>query len=269
MLVYPQLSIGVSAQYPITRQLSQRTIQSAMEDGTTITLSDSSAAYLRWRIAYQGLSDQEVNSLAAFFASTQGNLLPFVFLDPASNLLGWSEDFSRDVWASSGITFEPSVPDPFGTSRASRASNNSKADQTIAQDTAIPGSVQLCFSVYLRSSTPVTATLSRTTGASTHSIGALVTTNWQRYFLSSPSGTGTAPSRFTLIVPPEAALDIYGSQVDAQITPSTYVVSAGPRGGVYSTARFDMTKLDVIATGPNRNSTVVFIRCNVPAGDNS
>src|ERR1043165_2934800 len=103
MLVFPQLVSGATAQYPIHRQIVRRSIRSSMEDGTTIRLADTNGSSIRWRIAFRDLSDEEVTSLRAFFTLTQGNLHPFLFLDPVANLLTSSEDLSHSAWDASGL----------------------------------------------------------------------------------------------------------------------------------------------------------------------
>lgn len=266
MLIFPQLSSGASIQYPLNRQLSQRVIQSAMEDGTIIALADVAANYLEWRITFRDLSDQEAVSLRDFFAATQGNLQPFVFLDPAVNLLVWSEDFSQAAWQTAGLTFDNAVADPFGTTRASRAHNPSAANLTIAQQTQIPGMAQVCFSVYLRSDVPVTVALTQSAGTLSQSISVAVTNTWQRFYLSGMFLNSSDPSQLAVGVPPGAALELFGPQADAQVNPSEYVTGVA-RAGVYTSARFDMKQIDITVTGPNRNACVVSVRCNLPAGE--
>ena len=267
MLVFPQLSSGALAQYPISRQLSQRSVQSVMEDGTAISLADKGANYLRWRVAFVDLSDEEANSLSSFFAAAQGNLQPFLFLDPTSNLLLWSQDFSQGVWQTPGLTFDTAVTDPTGQAGATRAHNNTAASLTITQATQIPGLAQICLSAYLRTDAPVTATLSRTAGSYSQCALAAVTTAWQRFHLSGSFPGSNESSSFALTLPPGAALELYGTQVEAQVIPSQYIMTGGSGGGVYLNARFDINQLDITATGPNRNACVMFVRCNLPPGE--
>ena len=267
MLIFPQLSTGASVQYPIRRRLSQRSVRSTLGDGTIIALADPAAAYLRWQIEFKDLSDQEVRSLKDFFNATHGSLMPFVFLDPATNLLLWSEDYTRGSWLTTGITFDRNVTDPMGTTRAVRVRNGGSARAAISQDTQIPGSAQVCFSAYLRADISTTASLTRTAGSQTQSIEAPVTNIWRRFCLSGGLSGVTEPSRFAINVPAGASFELFGPQIDAQVSPSQYVVSTGSAGGIHTDARFDMKELDVIATGPNRSSCVVCIRCNLPAGE--
>jgi hypothetical protein len=267
MLVFPQLLTGSTAQYPITKQLSRRTVQSSMEDQTIVALPDQGSNFVRWQIAFHDLADQEATSLNAFFVTTQGSLRPFLFLDPTANLLLWSEDVTQSVWNQSGMGVESAVADPLGSSRASRVNNNTSSTQLLVQSSLIPGFVQTCFSVYLRASTPTTAALVRTAGAHSQSTAASVTSIWQRFYLSGKFSELVDPSCFGIRIPAGTSLELFGPQVDAQPLPSPYVLNAGNIGNVYPAARFDMKQLDVTATGPNRNACVVVIRCNLPVGD--
>jgi hypothetical protein len=269
MLVFPQLSTGAFAQYPMIRRLTQRSVRSSLEDGTVFALADETANSLQWRLSYRDISDQEAQSLTSFFSVTQGSLVPFVFLDPTMNLLSWSEDFTQGVWEKSGITLDISVNDPLGDIRASCAHNNSSTSLTIAQGTAIPGLAQTCFSIFMRAANPATVTLYRTAGGHSQSMDVTVTNTWQRFHLSGTFPTVTDTSWFSISIPANTSLDLFGPQVDAQATPSPYVTSVGQNVGVYSSARFDMKQFDVTATGPNRNTCVVLVHCNLSAGDNT
>jgi hypothetical protein len=234
-----------------------------MEDGTILSLPDVAANYLSWKVAFQDLSDAEANALRSFFASTQGSLQPFLFLDPGSNLLAWSEDFSQSAWQAPGITFDGSITDPLGTTRAARAHNPLPSSLPIAQQTRIPGLVQTCFSVYLRSPSPATCTLTRSAGTHSQNSSIAVTSTWQRFSIGGAFPTVTDPASFSITVPCGAALEIFGPQVDAQVNPSQYVVSSA-QSGVYANSRFDMKQIDMIATGPNRNACEVMVRSNLP-----
>jgi len=266
MLVFPQLQTGASAQYPIKRQLSQRTIMSAMEDGSVIALADTAARYLRWQIALRDLSDQELCALQSLFSAAQGNLLTFLFMDPAANLLAWSEDFSKSAWQTTGLTFDSEIADPMGGTRATRVHNASGIDLTVAQQTQIPGLSRTCLSVYLRANTPVSTSLIRTCGGQSLTLPVAVTSEWQRYSLSGNLLAVSDLSRFAIAVPIGTSFDIFGPQLDAQAAPSPYQLSTS-RSGVYESARFDMKQFDSVATGPNRNTCVVYVRCSLPAGE--
>jgi hypothetical protein len=237
-----------------------------MEDGTTIAVADPEANFLRWRMEFRDLSDQESASLVNFFTATQGNQLAFTFLDPTANLLQASEDFAASGWASGGLAFNAAVADPFGTSKASRVHNSSSAMQTLRQTTQVPGLAQVCFSVYLRAASPTGVTLTRSAGTQSQGVAAAVTAAWQRFYLSGSLAGASDNSTFAIAIPAGAVVEVFGPQVDAQVTPSMYVMSTS-QNGVYTNARFDMPQLDLVATGPNRSACAVYVRTNFTAGE--
>ena len=265
MLVFPQLSTGASAQYPLAKLIAQRAVQSIMEDGTAISLSDSAAFYVRWKLTFQDLSDQEAQTLTSFFAATQGSVQPFLFLDPAANHLLWSEDFSQSAWQTTGLSFGGASAGPLSGAAATRVQNQTTATLKLAQQTQLPGSIQTCFSIYLRADSPVNVTLGLTAGSQSQASSAVTTGAWQRLHVS---GVFPGPDLLLLSVsiPAGACMDIFGPQLDAQPLPSTYVTSMG-WNGVCPNARFDMTQFDRVATGPNRNTCIAFVRSNVPGGE--
>lgn len=215
----------------------------------------------------QDLTDQEAAAYTSFFTTTQGSLHPFLFLDPTANLLLWSEDFTQSAWTAPGLTLDPAIADPFGGAAAQRAHNQAEAPLTIAQQSQMPGSVQTCFSVYLRADAPLSITLTISANNQSQSMTADVTTVWQRFYVTAVFPGATNTLNYGITVPTGASVELYGPQVDAQVTPSSYVATSGS-SGVYSNARFDATDTERIATGPNRNTCVMYIRCNVPGGDN-
>lgn len=266
MLIYPQLSTGATAQYPITKTVSQRAIKSVMEDGTCISCPDRSAWYVTWRIPYEDLSIPEAESLESFFLSTQANLQPFVFLDPTTNLLSWSEDYTQAVWGGTAFSFQSGIDDPTGAFHGTRARSTTSHDQSLIQTTAIPGCALTCFSVYLRAAEPTSLQLIRTAGALIQTTTIVATTTWQRYSLTGSFPLSSDPSSYGVVVSAGVSIDIFGAQVDAQSTAAEYVQTTQATG-VHTNARFEMPQLEMIATGPNRNACVVTVRANVPTGD--
>ena len=265
MLIFPQLLTGAAAQYPIKKKISQRSVQSVMEDGTIISLADSAAMYARWELVFRDLSDDEANSFTEFFAATEGAVQSFCFLDPTANLLMWSQDLTQSVWTAPGVKFDAAVSDPFGGSAAQRAHNQTGTSLNIAQQTQIPGSVQTCFSVYIRADQATTATLTISSGTHSASITAPVSPAWQRFHLSDVFSGSTANLQYAIASPAGTALDIFGPQVDAQCSPSCYVATSGC-SGVHPEARFDAPGIDRVATGPNRNICTIAVRCNLRGG---
>lgn len=259
MLIFPQLSTWASAQYPIVKRVSRRTVQSVMEDGTTIRLADGSASYERWKLAFRDLSDQEASSLSSFFSAA--GLSPFLFLDATANLLSWSVDLTQASWQKNALALESGFGDPFGGNSAFRITNTSGSALSVSQSTQIAGSLQTCFSIFLRADVPVNVTILRSAGGASYSTVIAVTAQWVRHALSNNFPGVTDASTYAISIPSLGSVTIFGPQVDSQPTPSAYIPTTSGCG-VYPNARFDMDKLTITATGPNRNACDIYIRNN-------
>ena len=61
-------------------------------------MADPAGATVEWQLQYANLSDTELAALQQFFTAMEGSLNSFTFLDPAANLLAWSEDLTNAVW---------------------------------------------------------------------------------------------------------------------------------------------------------------------------
>src|SRR3954468_15135877 len=98
MLVYPQLESGALSQFPVVKTRRTRTVINRASDGSTIRLADPAGEITEWLLVYKDLSDDEAGALRGFFDAAEGTLQGFTFLDPAGNLLAWSERLDDDVW---------------------------------------------------------------------------------------------------------------------------------------------------------------------------
>jgi hypothetical protein len=261
MLTFPQLSTSASVQYPIAKRVSRRAVQSVMEDGTAISLADASASYERWKLTFRELSDQEASSVSSFFSTASGCLMPFLFLDPTTNLLSWSSDLTQSAWQQGSLAVESTFSDPLGGKSAFRITNTAGNAVSIAQSTQIAGSLQTCLSVYLRADTPVNVTMFRSAGAASCSKLIPVTPQWARYSLSNTFPAVTDVSTYSLSIPSLGSVNMFGPQVDGQLIPAVYIPTTSGCG-IHVNARFDMDELTITATGPNRNACDIYIRTN-------
>ena len=130
MAFFPQLSTGVASQYPLRRRQVFRSAVNRMRDGRQIKAFDSGGSGLEIELELNGLTDDEMTGLEEFFAEREGRRETFGFLDPAMNLLQWSEDFSKPVWTRGPLlSVTGGELDPWGTLRASRLQNSAGAAQ--------------------------------------------------------------------------------------------------------------------------------------------
>src|ERR1035437_6571969 len=115
---FPQIGAGVMAQFPLQRKRQWRAITNVLESGELISLPDSKGGQIEWRLSYQELTDVETGRLTDLFAASSGEAMPFGFVDPFANLLGWSEDLSKPDWQPGQLTTTGGFSDPVGTQRA-------------------------------------------------------------------------------------------------------------------------------------------------------
>ena len=86
-----------------------------LADGSSVKLADVTGGSTGWQLQYAGLTDAETGSLQQFFESCEGSLNGFTFVDPAGNLLAWSEDLTNAVWQPGPLlAVTGGVADPLG-----------------------------------------------------------------------------------------------------------------------------------------------------------
>lgn len=245
MRYFPQLESGAMGQYPLRRVRRKRTVCSHMADGRRVRLADTAADTTEWRLEAAGLTDGELETLMGFFESVEGRLHTFTFLDPADNLLRWSEDLEQSVWEKGPLTtVTGGVADPFGGMRAWRIGNGS-----VAQTLNVPEWFYYCVSVYARCDTGGMLRLAR----GGQSAEQRVMPEWRRLSFASQSAGTEESVRFGVETEPGATVEVYGLQVEPQIAASAYKGTAW-RGGVYPNARLAQDRLQWTTVEPGRHT---------------
>lgn len=259
MLVFPQLSTGASALYPLTKTSRQRSVVNTLGDGSTDVYADPDAANLGWKMEAKGLTAAEWAAIEALFEATSGMWQPFTFLDPAGNLMAESETFGASAWTNGAlIELTAGATDPYGTTRATAVANGGVATEALAQTLAVPGNFQYCLSVWARttSGTNVMLSISTTGGSATRTF--VLGSQWTRVSLSANLGQTTDAVTFGAQIVAAGTLDLFGMQAEAQWGPSDYKLT-GTSGGVYANARFGADKLTVTAQGTDVYDAVIQI----------
>ena len=254
MLTYPQLGTGALSQFPFRTVRRARTVVNAALDGSSVKVADAAGAVTEWELGYTALSDAEVAALEQFFASVQGTLNGFTFLDPAANLLAWSGTLNQPAWAPGPqLAVAGGVADPSGGTAAWSLTNAGAAPQAITQTLPAPGGYLYCLSAYVRAAAPTGVTM--LVGSSQASRGAQ--TQWTRIVLAGSGDASAAEIAFGLQIPAGAQVDVFGIQAEPQAGASMY--RASTTGGVYQNARLRDDDLAVTTTGANRHSCTVNI----------
>jgi hypothetical protein len=255
MLIFPQLTTGALAQFPSTRSRWARTVTNTLSDMTTIKLADPSGGIIEWRLAYTGLTDNELSNLEAFFEATEGSLNVFAFVDPIANLLAWSDHLDEDAWTTDPfISLTGNVTDPTGGANAWQITNAGAASQTITQTLMSPGAYIYSFSAYIRSNAQASVLL--LLGSTQLSVE--ISTTWNRFILSGQGDKTALSTTFGLSIPAGLSIDVFGMQVEAQPAASAYKPST--TGGVYANAYFRDDTLSFTSTDLNHHSTILTIR---------
>ena len=255
MLVFPQLSTGASALYPLTRTSRQRTVLNSLGDGSVDVFADPDARSLGWEIQAKGLTAAEWGAIEALFEATSGMWQTFTFLDPVGNLLVESETFSASAWTNGAlIDLTAGVSDPLGTTRATLITNAGAGTEGVAQTLPVPGNFHYCLSVWARSTSSTSLILSIGSSSKTFALG----TQWARVSLSANLGLSTNSVTFSAQMSAGGTVDLFGMQVEAQLGPSDYK-QTGTSGGVYSNARFGADSITVTAQGTDVYDAVLQI----------
>jgi hypothetical protein len=258
MAAYPQLGDGAVSQFPVQKTRRARTVVNQAADGSRIKLEDPAAEVTEWLLRYTELSDDEAETLRAFFHDAEGTLNGFTFLDPVGNLLAWSEELENDVWqADPFLTLTGGVADPRGGTHAWRLSNGGAAEQSLGQTLAAPGDYLYSVSAWVRAASAVSVRLT----AGGQGAERPVSSEWTRIAWATGGEAEATSVRFGIEIGAGDAVEVYGLQVEAQAAPSGYRASG--RGGVYEDAHLGDDALAITRTDVNQNScTVKIIHAN-------
>ena len=263
MLYFPQLTSGAVSQYPIVTRTVTRTVSNLLEDGDTIRMGDGGAAQMSWDLTLSGLATDEWNAIEQLFEIVQGGLGAFTFLDPASNLLAWSEDYSQTVWSVDPLlALGTGIQDALGGTGATRVTNIAQARQQLLQHISGPASYQYCFSVFLRSDASQIATLVQSASIARAERVCTVTPQWTRFALSGRFPVEDDGIAFGVSLEPGGSVDIFGPQVEPQPAAGKYKKTVD-RSGVYAKCRFAMDSLTLTTQGPNQQSGVIRLVSNL------
>lgn len=253
MLVFPQLSSGAMTQHPVRFSRSTRAVRNNLIDGSDLKWPASEPGVNRWDFTLRDLTAAESASIQELFTTAQGRLGSFTFLDPAANLLAYSQALDKPCWVKDPmIQITPGILDPFGGESAVRLVNSGQAAQAISQTIAAPAWFRYAFSAYARSSSGSTLSLQRSAQADSQARTAVLAAKWTRRTVAGSLSSNAESVTFSVVLPAGASVEIFGLQAEPQPSSSAYKAS-GARNGVYSHARFDDDVLRMVSDGPDRS----------------
>jgi hypothetical protein len=257
MTHFPKLENGAPAQYPLKRKWDHFRTEAVAQGGQVWNWFDARSQTRHWILSLSGLTLREKTLLEDHFRDRGGRLKSFLFMDPAGNLLRWSDDLTKSVWSvSPGIITSEGRIDPEGHEGAFQLSNVTQAPQALSQVLAAPGDGCYAFSLALRNMNGGVANLFIRSGSGQRSQQIEVRDSWVRSEVTS-SGLSSADSvEFGVELPAGGVIDVFGPQVEAQPAASTYKRTTG-EGGTYLQARFDQDEIVFQAAGPDDYSTII------------
>lgn len=263
MRAFPQLRTSALVQFPFRSVMRTRCVTNRTAEDRLIQSADVDFSFICWELEYSTLDRTECQALEQFFESCEGALQSFTFLDPNANLLSTSDDLSSSNWTKGPLLqVTPDQSDPWGGNTASNLINVSQVDQEISQTLPIPASFRYCFSAYGRSATSGLACLLLEGGRQPlHKLFPL-RPQWARLSLCGSLGATGDSVRFAVRVPPGAAVQVAGMQVESGTSPTDYKRTSGARG-VFPATYFEQDELEVVANGPNSYSCLVRLASRV------
>lgn len=262
-LIFPQLSSGAMAQYPIRKVNTIRTIKNILADGSMLVYADPGAGRLFWTLSYISLPPVDMTALRAHFEACAGPLRAFKFLDPTDNLLTYSSDLTQPPWITpTSVTIETGLPDPIGGTGAFSITNGGSSVQQIVQTLAAPVNFQYCFSVYAASTNGETCTLIRSSANAQEANVFQLGQNWSRLSSSGAlNDTGTGLS-VAISLAAGQSIWLFGPQLEPQFAPSRFRPTYSS-AGLYSNAHWATSELVFTAEGPSLFSTSFSIETSV------
>lgn len=263
MLYFPQLISGAMVQYPILKRRRKRTIVNQLADGRTVRMADPNWDEVIWEIRLRGLSSDEWESIHSFSEGVEGRLRTFTFLDPAHNLLGWSEELTASVWARDpGLELIGGIPDPLSDTSATRIVNAAQAAQRLWQPTEAPGWYVYSLSLYVRSAAGSPVTVFRTATDKTSSAVYVTGPDWRRITSSGALDGATGQLSCGIELSAGGSVDVFGFQLEAQWNPSPYKKTPAA-GGVHRRARLVDDVSELKSDDPQQHGTVIRVSSRV------
>lgn len=258
MRYFPQLETRTTGQYPLRRERHERVVRHESLDGRLRAYYDGSAGRVGWVLQYQGLTNGERTAIDALFTECEGRLKDFVFLDPAANLLKWSEDYTQGSWTVNPmLAMTSAIPDPWEMTRATIVSNTGAVLQAMGQTITASGNQQYCLSAFVNGYNG-RFRLRIDSGGVVVEREFSVDTDWKRYTVSALPGSNADTVTFSLLVEPGQSINVVGIQAEAQLAPGGYR-RTNSRGGVYLNARFAEDELAWTQQAPNSNAAEIRI----------
>lgn len=249
-LVFPQLSTGALAQFPIRKSISLHTVTNVLEDGTVLAYPDPNSGCLRWDLSYADLNPTELAALQSLFDSCSGRLAPFTFIDPTGNMFGFSMNLAAAAWQTQGlITIQTGVSDPLGGLAAFMLTNTGQVPIDFVQTISAPAAFKYCCSAYIRGTSTGSVTLVRKSALEIAQDQLEVGMAWNRIASSSQLTKNADNFVAGIQLLPGQDFALFGLQLEPQLVPSRYRATPS-LGGIYPNAHWSSDQIAFNETAP-------------------
>ncbi len=257
-LAFPQLSSGALVQYPFRRARTIGSTFNTFADGSMICSNLNSNQQTVWELSFTDLTVQDQTALQNHVAACQGPLKPFIFIDPADNMLSNSGDLTAAAWiADPLLSISSGAMDPIGGATAFSVVNRGEAHQQFTQQVMAPANFQYCFSLYACS--PVATSLQLELSATSSNVQKFpIGSTWVR--LVSPVQLSDTQTIFSVSIalPPGQTVVLWGPQLEPQSRPSRYRATSAS-GSVYQNAHLLSQSITFESHAPGLFSTAFSI----------
>lgn len=235
-MLFPQIRTHGVLQDGASRGMELLRSSNRLHDGSRIQGARIRPLIRSWRLRYVGLTEEESGRLRQLVAESRGAAEGFTFIDPWSNMLGYSEDLGAAVWqASASIEVVRVNPGDTGEAIHSIRSLSSGAEG-IEQVVLLGGSGVFCFGCEVRSDAEAAGRMVLQGGSQIAEVSFTAGSAWRLVWVVGEFSQPTDDLRALIEVGPGEAMLVRGIELDYQATPSLYKPSYGA-GGVYSGAR--------------------------------
>jgi hypothetical protein len=259
MLVFPQLTTGAAALYPVRRRRSRRSVRNVLRDGSTVVYLDPDWRRTEWDLDARGWTEGEWRAVEDLFLAVRGAAGTFTFLEPAGNLLRHSEAFEAAVWDKGPlVTVHLGLPDPVGGANAAALTNAGPTPAELGQTLAVPGEFTYALSVWVRSGVAGDIQLFAAADGAELERTVRAEAAWRRVYTPVSLGVAAEAVRFGVRLNAGQSVELFGMQVEAQPGMGDYQKTE-EQGGVYPDARFGTDVLNVRARATDQFDATIRI----------
>jgi hypothetical protein len=257
---FPQLNArGLRVQLPASSSQVHLTRLESQPSGPRFATAERTNPVSRWQLQYPQLTTAELGVLDAFFASQDGELGEWTWLDPSGNMCAYSDEFAQSAWEKyNSASVGSAIADPFGGSRAYSVSGATNA--MLATNVLPDGNgagIMLCGSVWVYAAAPQSLAIGFIDSSFTLLASRTWTlrAGWQRIHCQVTLATS---SYIRLLIGglntwAGATFRLFGARCAPLGGPGEYVRSPG-NYGIHPRTRFASKGIKVTYTGPGLHS---------------